>query len=91
MEFVLLKIGSPEWERIWNWLENHPLNRGLEQPSIALNENEGWQYVGSYRLKDKLISDFRHRKHPLTGKLETLSIAAEEVIGDEQIEKKYRM
>lgn len=89
MEFVLLKIGSPEWEYIWNWLENHPINAGIEQPSVALNDGEAWQYIGSYRNGNTVVSELRHRKHPLTNRLELLSLKHE--ITDDAIEKKYRV
>ena len=89
MDFVLLKIDSPEWNHIWEWLEKHPLNEGLEEPSIALNNNEQWQYVGTYKKGNKAISDMRHRLHPVTNRLEILSI--EHDITDEGIEKKFRV
>lgn len=89
MEFVLLKIGSPAWNHIWQWLEEHPLNKGLEEPTVALNDSEMWQYIGSYRKGNKAISDLRHRFHPLTGRVEILSVEHE--ITDEEIEKKFRV
>lgn len=89
MEFVLLKIGSPEWELMWEWLTTHPINKGLAEPSVALNENEAWQYVGTYKKGNIGISDLRHRHHPLTGRVELLSFKHE--INDESIEKKFRV
>jgi hypothetical protein len=54
-----------------------------------LNNNEQWQYVGTYKKGNKAISDMRHRLHPVTNRLEILSI--EHDITDEGIEKKFRV
>ena len=69
MELVVIKQGSPEWEFMWDWLTNHPINAGLEEPQVAENKGEAWQYMGSFKNKDKVISEFRHRCHPLTGNI----------------------
>lgn len=89
MEFVLLKIGSPEWEELWQWLASHPINQGLTEPSVALNENEAWQYTGTYKQGKIGISDLRHRNHPVTNRIEVLSYKHE--IKDDSIEKKFRV
>lgn len=75
MKIVLLKLNSPEWEFAWNWVANHILNRGIDDPSTALNGGEAWQYIGSYwNGSDKLISEFRHKNHPRTGQVHKLSV-----------------
>lgn len=89
MEFVLLKIGSPEWIELWEWLESHPINKDLENPSVALHEKEQWQYVGTYKKGNTGISDVRHRNHPLTNRVEMLSFKHE--IKEDSIEKKFRV
>jgi hypothetical protein len=64
MDFVILKRDSQEWINLWDKLSKHPINENIEEPNIALNNGESWQYLGTYKNKDKLISEFRHRKHP---------------------------
>lgn len=72
MKYVLLKQESKDWEIMWNWLAVHPINEGIENPSLALNQEEAWQYMGSYKSGDKLISEFRHRLHPTTNNIHKL-------------------
>jgi hypothetical protein len=75
MKLVLLKPNSIEWDFAWDWLAAHPLNEGYEDPSTVMNNNFGWEYMGSYwNGSDKLISEFRHRNHPRTGQVQKLSI-----------------
>lgn len=64
MEYIIIKQNSPEGEFMWNWLASHPLNEGLEQPMVAMNQGEAWQYMGSFKHADKVVSEFRHRNHP---------------------------
>lgn len=79
MKLILLKPSSPEWDFAWEWVANHPLNEGIDDPSTCLNEGEAWQYMGSYwNESDKLISTFRHRNHPRTNELQNLSIEHKE-------------
>lgn len=74
MELVAIKQGSPEWDFMWNWLEQHPINKGLDEPKVADNQNEQWHYMGSYLHGDKLISEFRHRMHPTTNNIAKASV-----------------
>ena len=90
MEMILIKIGSPEWDYMWNWIAEHPLNKDNEQPTVCLNNDEAWQYMGSYIQKDKAIHEFRHRNHPLTNRVEKLSVNASEALTDDQIEKRIK-
>lgn len=69
MEYILLKRDSIEWNILWDKLSKHPINSNIDEPNIALNNEETWQYVGSYRKGDKLISHLRHRCHPITNKV----------------------
>lgn len=74
MKFVLIKQDNPLWENLWNQIENHPINEGVLEPSIADNQGNKWEYRGSF-LKDKiLISDFLHRKHPKTNEFYKITL-----------------
>jgi hypothetical protein len=90
MEMILIKENSSEWHSMWSWLETHPINEGLEAPSIATNDGESWQYMGSYRQKDITIHEFRHRKHPTAG-LITVKVIAEGKVSEAEIEKIIKM
>ena len=74
MKFVLIKIDSDLWDSLWSELESHPINEGLENPTIASNNGCQWEYRGSYQQDKILISDFLHRKHPKTNMLYKFSI-----------------
>lgn len=93
MEFVALKIDSPEWEYMWDWVANHPINKGIENPSLALNTdvNEGWQYMGSRRQNKIVIHELRHRCHPYSQKREDLKLRASENMNDNDIQLVKRM
>lgn len=87
MEMIILKQNCPEWEYAWEWLANHPLNKDLENPSVAFNNGEGWQYMGSYRQNGQVIHEFRHRSHPVTDDVQFLKVNASESMNAEDIEK----
>jgi len=87
MEMVLIKEGSQEWERMWDMVANHPINEGIEHPSIAMNNGEGWQYMGSFKQADVIIHEFRHRDHQKFGRREYLKFSASKDITDDDIEK----
>jgi hypothetical protein len=89
MELVLLKIDSKEWEEIWNWLAEHPINEGIEEPKTASNEGQEWEYVGSLKQGDRVISSFRHRKHPYNNEVVNVSYSHE--VNPESIQKTYRL
>ena len=91
MEFVIIEIGSPEWDYMWNWLASHPLNEGLEQPDVALYEGEAWQYMGRFKQGNKVIHSFRHRFHPVTNKVEQISLYASDDFELSQIKKSYKL
>ena len=97
MELVLLVIDSPEWEYMWRWVAEHPINNGLAEPSVAFNDNktwmygETWQYMGSYKQGNKVVHSLRHRFHPLTHRVEELSLHASPDFGPEQIQKKFKL
>jgi hypothetical protein len=88
MELVLIKIDSQEWNYMWDWVAAHPLNKELEDPSTAKSEdNEVWQYMGSFRHKNETIHEFRHRNHPVTNRVEKLTIKCSETMLNDDIEK----
>lgn len=91
MELVLIDPNSPEWEYMWGWLEAHPINEGVENPSEALNEGEAWQYMGSFKKGQRIVHEFRHRKHPAIGKNKKLSVAGSESFTVEQIKKTIKL
>lgn len=91
MELVLIKQDSPEWEFMWNWLESHPLNKGLENPSLALNGTEGWMYMGTLKNKDKYIHQLRHRNHPVTQSIQTVSVNSSEAFTTDQIHRESKI
>jgi hypothetical protein len=89
MEMILIEQKSPEWDSMWKWVAEHPINENIEHPTVALNDESGeaWQYMGSFRQKNKVIHEFRHRHHPKTGRREYLKVAGSVNITDEQINK----
>ena len=91
MELVLIKQDSPEWEYMWGFLDSHPINEGIEEPRVALNEGEAWQYMGSFKQEDKVIHEFRHRYHPTTLNRYNLKFKASENFTNEQIEKTLKI
>lgn len=91
MEFIIVEINSKEWNYMWDWLKNHPINNGLEQPDVALNGNEAWQYMGSYKQGDKVLHEFRHRNHPLTNKVERISLYCSDEFTQDQIKKSFKI
>lgn len=91
MELVLIEPYSPEWDFMWDWLANHPLNLDIPNPSAALNDGEAWQYMGSYMQGEKVIHQFRHRNHPVTNGVKQVSVNGSEAFTKEQIAKKFRL
>lgn len=90
MEFVLIKRESAEWNHMWDWVAKHPLNEGMQEPTVALNElnGEAWQYMGSYRGKDgTMVHEFRHRSHPKDNERYYLKMNATNTLSDEDIDR----
>lgn len=88
MRYIIIKEGTREWERIWEWLAEHPINKGIEDPTLAINEGEVWQYMGTFVGKDDVaISEFRHRMHPLDNSRKVLKMLHETSISNEDIEQ----
>lgn len=91
MEYVLIEIGSDEWNYMWDWVKNHPLNEGLEKPGVALNDGMVWEYMGSFFHDGKLLHDFKHRCHPTTKKREYLTLNGSKNFTEEQIKKRFKI
>ena len=87
MQMVLIKRDSQEWEKMWDMVANHPINEGIEEPSLAINEGEAWEYMGSFRQDNRIIHEFRHRFHSKFQRREYLKLNASETITDADIEK----
>jgi hypothetical protein len=54
---------------LWDELENHPINYSQENPSICENNGYSWEYRGSFKQDNILLSEFLHRSHPKTNQL----------------------
>lgn len=91
MELVLIEPNSPEWEYMWKWLEEHPINKDIEEPTLAMNEGEAWQYMGTFKQDDRIIHEFRHRNHPATGLRQYLKVSGSDTFTQEQIHKKFKL
>jgi hypothetical protein len=87
MELVFVKQDSAEWNYIWDFVANHPINEGIEEPQTAWNNGEAWQYMGSFKQSDKLIHEFRHRQHPKTNDVYRINFNGSELFTDDQIDK----
>ena len=87
MEMLIIKEDSNEWNHMWNWVANHPLNDKLTEPTAALHEGEAWQYMGSLRSQDgRVVSEFRHRNHPFDGTRKNVVINHPNGVPDSDIE-----
>ena len=91
MDFILIKQDSTEWDYMWNWLEEHPINKGLDEPKTALNNGFEWEYMGSYMEGKKILHEFKHRQHPLTQELVKTSVSASKDFTTEQIAKSFKI
>ena len=91
MDLILIEPESSEWIFMWNWLAAHPINKDIEQPTIAQNGSEAWQYMGSYKQKDRVIHEFRHRNHPTTNSIQSLKVSASPDFTKEQINKTFKL
>jgi hypothetical protein len=66
MEYIFIKTDSKEWGDMWDFIRTHPINEGLEEPCTAEHNGNEWQYLGSFKNGNIVISDFRHNFHPRT-------------------------
>ena len=91
MELVLLKSDSATYLKAWKFVEEHPMNSGLDNPTVAMNESEAWNYIGSFLQGNKLISEFRHRNHPITNTIVKLSVLADNDFDESEILKRFKL
>ncbi len=91
MDLVLVEIGSPEWDFIWQYVDSHPINEGVENASLVLTDGIGWEYLGTLMQNDKAIHRIRHKLHPKTGGVYNLTFNASDTFTKEQIAKKFKL
>ena len=92
MDLILVKMGSPEWEFIWKYVQDHPINDNIDEPTLALNNNEAWQYMGSYRQNNRVIHQVRHRYHQTTNNVVTLTFNASDAFNpNDEIAKSFKL
>lgn len=92
MDLVLIKIGSSEWDFMWEWLAKHPFNEGIEEPTVVLNDGEKWEYMGTFKQGIRAIHGFRHRFHPKCDCVKSMSVeASKDFNPDTDIEKKFKL
>lgn len=87
MDLVLVERDTAEWDYMWQWLESHPINEGIENPRLALNCGELWQYMSSYYQNGKILHEFRHRNHPKTNNIQRVVFEGSDKFTTEQISK----
>lgn len=92
MELILLKLDSKELEYIWNYIEKHPINEGVEDPTRTLNNGYGWAYMGSFMQGNRVIHQIQHKNHPSTNTIKTICLNASDGFNpNEDIEKSFRL
>ena len=94
MEMIIIRIGSVEWEKMWEWLGEHPINDGISNPTIAENpiNFEKWQYMGSYRGQGgAVVSELRHRSHPMDNERRLIKYLHENGVPESDIAQVIRI
>jgi hypothetical protein len=92
MKMILIKENSSEWNYMWEWLEKHPANEGIENPSIAYNNGDAWAYMGSFSDGKRTIHEFRHKNHPKSnGGVVTTLVNASDKFSEADIEKEIKL
>jgi hypothetical protein len=87
MEMLIVKQNSQEWDWMWEYVAAHPINEDIQEPSVAINEGESWQYMCSFKHTDKIIHTFRHRLHPRFQRTEHIVFNSSEILTPEDIER----
>jgi hypothetical protein len=91
MDLILLTTG-PEWDYMWDWLAKHPINDNLSDPTLAMNNNEAWQYMGTITHDNRFIHQLRHRCHPMTNEVKELYLKASDGFKpNEEIVKTFKL
>lgn len=76
MELMFVDRNHTEWELMWRKLAQHPINEGIERPTIAENGSQCWQYMCSALSGKSYVHHFRHRLHPATNQKVLVEIEA---------------
>ena len=89
IDLVLLKVGSPEFQWMWNEVANHPVNEGIEFPTISFNPeiDACWIYKYSIRRDNEVLHELIHMRHPITEDKYNLIINASPHFNEGDIEK----
>ena len=56
---------STEWDYMWEELAKEPINSICVDSSVCLNNNEVYEYMGTF-YDGEILHNFRHRCHPAT-------------------------
>ncbi len=91
MKLILVKQGSTELKYIWDWISSHPINEGIENPSLAFNNGIVWEYMGTFEDKGKYLHQVRHKSHPITQSVISYSFNSSDTFTSEQIEKSFKL
>lgn len=91
MDFIVIDTQSTEWNYMWDWLSNHPLNSDLMDPKEADNNGIKWEYIGSYMQGARIIHELAHQKHPKTQAILKVSVEASKDFKSEHIAKKHKI
>ena len=92
MDLILLKLESNELQYIWEYIENHPINEGIEDPTRTLNNGHGWAYMGSFMQGNKVIHQIQHKCHPTTNAIRTICLRASDRFNpNEEIAKSFKL
>lgn len=91
MEIVLIKTDSKEYEYLWDFIENHPLNKGIENPKVALNQDEHWRYIGTITDGKRYIHTVQHTCHPYDNQFKEVSIDASKDFDVSDITERFKL
>jgi hypothetical protein len=76
------KSNVDEWNYMWKMLAESPINSSLtgeigteNDPTVACNDEEVWQYMDTSLYAGELKHCFRHREHPATNRREYVQIS----------------
>lgn len=78
LEVVFVKPHSPEWDYIWDYVTNHPINKDIEEPRVAQNGSHAWRYMGTTTFKSEAIHTVKHTLHPTINDATVITIRASE-------------
>jgi len=78
---LLVKRNSNEWHHMWSKLAKHKSNRELQDPTVADNCGEIWEYMETVETRflwfgKRYIHRFRHRHHPASDSAMSINVLA---------------